>query len=145
MGSLSTRRSASSWHSKLLSSIIRCLPKASDPYPELPHSKDRQSAPSISGHAELLQAIYAPRCDHPSITAKRSLRPQSQGLPPHNLDTGTPQRFRKLQSEFVTRHYTGAPRSNRATCIRHRCLHVRHGCRATAARREPLAATRPFL
>jgi hypothetical protein len=102
-------------------------------------SKDRQSVPSISGHAELLQAIYAPRCRHPGTAARRSLQPQSQGLPPHHLDTGTP------QGEFVTRHPTGTPRSSRATCTRHRCLHVRHGCRATAAHRERLAATSLLL
>jgi hypothetical protein len=53
--------------------------------------------------------------------------------------------FQRVQGELVTRHPTVAPQSIRATCTRHGCLHVRHGCRATAARRERLAATRLLL
>jgi hypothetical protein len=82
---------------------------------------------------------------YPGTAARRSLLLQSQGLPPHHLDTGTPQGFRRVQGEFITRHPTGAPQSIRATCTRHRWLHVRHGCRATAACRERLAATRLLL
>jgi hypothetical protein len=42
-------------------------------------------------------------------------------------------------------HSTGPPRSICATCIRHRCLHVRHWCRAIAMRQELLATPRLFL
>jgi hypothetical protein len=66
----------------------------------------------------------------------------SQELPPHHLDTGPPKSIRRVQGELVSRHSTGAPLSIHATCTRHRCLQVRHGCRATPTRQECLTAPR---
>jgi hypothetical protein len=56
----------------------------------------------------------------------------------------TPELLKALrgQGEFVTHQSTGEPRSSRVTCTRHRCLHVRHGWRATATLQEYLAASR---
>jgi hypothetical protein len=56
--------------------------------------KDCQAAPSVSGHGQSLQAISAPRSCHPGKTTRRSVRPQSQGLPPHHLDTRDPRGIR---------------------------------------------------
>jgi hypothetical protein len=50
-----------------------------------------------------------------------------------------------VQGELVTGHPTGASQPIRATCTRHGYLHIRHGHRATAARRERVAATRLHL
>jgi hypothetical protein len=45
-------------------------------------SQDRQPAPTLPGHAELLQTIPATRSSHPGTTSRRPLRPQNQGLHP---------------------------------------------------------------
>jgi hypothetical protein len=100
----------------------------------LPSSQDRQSPLTFSRHVELLQAISAPRGSTLGTTSRHPLRTQSQGLPPHHLDTGAPQGLRKVQGEFVMRHSTGTPRHIHTTCTRHRRLHDRPRCHAVATR-----------
>jgi hypothetical protein len=106
----------------------------------LPSSQDRQSPLRFSRQAELLQVISAPRGSTPGTTSRRPLWTQSQGHPPHHLNTGAPQGLRKVQGEFVMRHSTGTPRHIHATCTHHRRLHGRPRCHAAATSQERVAA-----
>jgi hypothetical protein len=106
----------------------------------LPNSQDRQSALPFAGHAELLQAISAPRAGTLGTTSRRSLRLQNQRNSLRYLNAGTSQGLQTVQGELVTRHSTGTPRPIHASCTRHRRPHVRHGCRAATTRPERLAA-----
>jgi hypothetical protein len=106
------------------------------------NSQNRQSAPLFPGHAELLQTISAPSGITADTTSRRPLRPQSQGLPPHPLDSGAPLGLRKVQGEFVTRHTIGTPLFIRSSCKSHSRLHVRRGFRATAMLQKRLEASR---
>jgi hypothetical protein len=69
----------------------RHLPITRDPQSTgLPNSQDRQSALPFPGHAELLQAISAPRGVAQGTTSRRSLRLQNQRNWPNHLNASRP-------------------------------------------------------
>jgi hypothetical protein len=106
-------------------------------------SRDRQSAPSISRNAQLLQAIFAPRVVNPGTTARRYFRSQDQWFPPHNLDDRTPQGLRRVKGEYVTRHLQAHRDPSAPLAL------VTHAStsagRSTATRQKRLAARRLLL
>jgi hypothetical protein len=83
------------WAPEIIFLSYKVSAEGSQPLDErVTHLQDCQSAPSVSGHGEFLQAISVPHSCHPDTTARCSVRPQSQGFPFHHLDIGALQGIR---------------------------------------------------